>query len=288
MSPAETQTVPGASAAVPRTGAKRRLKRLIRDYVTSHRRSFPVGVAERCCRSFLDWTGNKNYDARENGEWSVLRRLQGLTLTVLFDVGANVGDWTLAAAAIFPRAEIHAFEIAEATYRVLRLRTEGLASVHPVAFGLSDRDEEVILRYYENNPALSTVLPYPHELPFEVVGGRTIRGDAYARERGIDHIDFLKIDVEGMEPRVLEGMGELVERRDIDLIQFEYGQANILTRYLLRDYHEYFRERGYVVGKIYPDTVDFREYDMADEDFRGPNYLACRNDLDQHLERLKG
>jgi hypothetical protein len=41
------------------------------------------------------------------------------------------------------------------------------------------------------------------------------------------------------------------------------------------------------VGKIYPDYVDFRDYDLSDEDFLGPNYLACRVG-DGALERLGG
>ena len=31
-----------------------------------------------------------------------------------------------------------------------------------------------------------------------------------------------------------------------------------------------------VVGKIFPSYVDFREYELKDEDFQGPNYLAVR------------
>jgi len=59
------------------------------------------------------------------------------------------------------------------------------------------------------------------------------------------------------------------------LVQFEYGRVNILTHFLLRDFYELFARFGYVVGKIYPDHVDFRSYDLGDEDFLGPNYFAC-------------
>ena len=46
--------------------------------------------------------------------------------------------------------------------------------------------------------------------------------------------------------------------------------------FLLRDFYLLFAGYGYVVGKIYPDYVEFRDYDLGDEDFIGPNYLACR------------
>ena len=56
---------------------------------------------------------------------------------------------------------------------------------------------------------------------------------------------------------------------------------------ILRDFHTLFAEHGYVVGKLFPDHVDFRAYDLKDEDFLGPNYLACAAD-DPMVARLGG
>jgi hypothetical protein len=118
------------------------------------------------------------------------------------------------------------------------------------------------------------------------VEGRTRRGDDYADQAGIRHIDFLKIDVEGMEDRVLRGFNAMFERNAIDLVQFEYGRVNILNHFLLHDAYEFFRARGFAVGKIYPSYVDFREYTLSDEDFLGPNYLACRLSRTDYLDAL--
>ena len=40
----------------------------------------------------------------------LLELLRRKAPTVIYDIGANVGTWTLLAKAIFPAAEIHAFE----------------------------------------------------------------------------------------------------------------------------------------------------------------------------------
>jgi hypothetical protein len=96
----------------------------------------------------------------------------------------------------------------------------------------------------------------------------------------------LKLDVEGAEHLVLQGLDEALSERRIRFVQFEYGRVNILTRFLLRDFYTLFATHGYVVGKIFPDHVDIRDYDLNDEDFLGPNYLACRGD-DPILRRLK-
>ena len=114
-------------------------------------------------------------------------------------------------------------------------------------------------------------------------------GDKYCAEHGIAHIDLVKIDVEGMERQVLKtDLRTCLARNAIDLVQFEYGRANILNEFLLRDFHAFFEQRGYVVGKLYPNYVDFRGYDLADEDFAGPNFLACRSDKVHYLRAFGG
>src|SRR5439155_19181087 len=104
---------------------------------------------------------------------------------------------------------------------------------------------------------------------------------------GIREVDFLKLDVEGAEHLVLQGLENHLRDRRVRFVQFEYGRVNILTHFLLRDFYQLFAAYGYVVGKIYPDYVDVREYDLSDEDFLGPNYLACRAG-DAALGRLHG
>jgi hypothetical protein len=74
---------------------------------------------------------------------------------------------------------------------------------------------------------------------------------------------------------VLQGFAESFARGAIDMVQFEYGPLNLTTRKLLADFDAFFTEKGFVVGKIYPEGVAFTSYEPADEDFVGPNYLAC-------------
>lgn len=58
-------------------------------------------------------------------------------------------------------------------------------------------------------------------------------GDTYLEERGIAHVDILKIDVEGAEMSVLHGFENTLARGAIDLVQFEYGAINLVTLDLL-------------------------------------------------------
>ena len=74
---------------------------------------------------------------------------------------------------------------------------------------------------------------------------------------------------------------------DVSRLQFEYGRTSILTKFLLRDFHEFFEERGYAVGKIFPNYVDFRPYSIDHEDFIGPNFLAVRRERRDWIDLLQ-
>ena len=248
--------------------------------IARHRRNRLVGTAAASCTRFLDAYENLNYDSRSNGESFVLETLKPTKPSCIFDVGANVGHWSLMAHAICPDATIHAFEILKSTYDVLESQTRAVDKIIANASGLSNKDEMVTLKYFPENTDLTTMSDYPRDMKYTEVTGHVATGDAYAEEHGIDRIDFLKIDVEGAENLVLEGFARTIDRDAIDVIQFEYGTINILTKFLLRDFFDFFEGKGYAVGKIYPNYVDFRAYQFDLEDFRGPNFLAVRNERD--------
>lgn len=238
------------------------------------------------CNQFLNAYKNRNYDVGSNGERWVLNRTAAFQACVIFDVGANVGDWTMVALAEMPNARIHAFEIIESTRAVLSERMAGKAGVILNSFGLSDHSGVIKMHAFDASNTLASHVAYPHG-SYREHTCPVRRGDEYMQENGILRIDFLKIDVEGAEHLVLSGFGHALETGQIEVIQFEYGKVNILTHFLLRDYYDFLEARGYVVGKIYPDHVDFRSYVLEDEDFLGPNYLAVRRVRTDIIDALR-
>jgi FkbM family methyltransferase len=261
---------------------------LIGLFVARHRRNLLVSKTAGLCRRYLNWYGNLSYDLQTNGESYVLGILSKFRPKLLIDIGANVGGWTIEAKARCPGVQVHAFEIAPPTFAVLRTKTRDIPGVQCVNLGLSDVAGPLRIRHYNDLPALTTASAYPHPFPYVEMTVDVTTGDSYAAASGIQHVDMLKIDVEGMEEKVLKGFDSMLKRRAIDLVQFEYGRVSIINRFLLRDFYEFFRERGYVVGKIFPSYVDFKVYDIGDEDFMGPNYLACRADNGEYRRALEG
>jgi FkbM family methyltransferase len=211
-------------------------------------------------------------DIAHNGEARVLEQL-GSDLGVVFDVGANVGDWTARALAAGAR-EVHAFEISPTTAAGVTQRYAGDARVRVNAFGLGAAPGTVAIHHFPDHPALTTITDYPHDAPSTVIEAPVSTGDAYMADAGIERIDFLKLDVEGAEPQVIEGFGAAFANGAIGAVQYEYGRVAILTKYLLRDFFAQMVEYGFRVGRIEPNGVEFLDYDMALENFKDSNWLA--------------
>jgi FkbM family methyltransferase len=229
-----------------------------------------------CTETFRNAHDNWNYDSETNGEFQLLRRLKHLPLKTIFDVGANLGEWSKEATDCFPTAAVHAFEIVPATYEGLTAQIAGMGSVRCHDVGLSDRDGGATLNYTPENDQVASLFGVDriHALPFVQLDVAVRRGDTFCAEAGIDAIDILKIDAEGAEHLVLDGFGAMLDDGRIGLIQFEYGMVNIFTHKLLVDYWPMLESRHYRIGKLMPQGVTFGDYSPRAEDFRGANYIA--------------
>ena len=248
--------------------------------------SFARGIA-KACREYLRWFGNGSYNSTRNGEHWLVRALRPEGIRTVLDVGANVGTWALMAAETLPDARVFALEVVPATAATLRTKVAGQDRINCYALGLAAESGTLSIHYNPAASTLSTFTDYPHKAAGGLVECQVVRGDEFLDREGIATVDLLKLDVEGAEHLALEGLRDHLRAKRIRFIQFEYGRVNILTHFLLRDFYRLFAEYGYVVGKIFPDHVEFRDYDLADEDFLGPNFLACRAD-DPALPRLAG
>lgn len=244
---------------------------------TARVRNNPVfRTTAKLCRQYLKWFGNASYKPERNGERWLLATLRGEPIHTVLDVGANVGAWSLMAADLFPNAIVNALEVVPDTAAVLQRRANQGERIKCFNLGLAAHTGTLSLRFHPAASAHATFTDYPHSWAGEQIECPVMRGDDFLVREGIRDVDFLKLDVEGAEHLVLQGLENHLREQRLRFVQFEYGRVNILTHFLLRDFYQLFSEYGYVVGKIYPDHVDFRAYDLSDEDFLGPNYLACR------------
>ncbi len=250
---------------------------LARQMVRDRRSPSTVAIADFSEKLALAWA-NAQFDIHINGEVWLLQQLARFAPKILFDVGANIGEWSDGAAETNPQATIHAFEIMDVTYDKLRKRVDKYGGhVIPNKFGLSDSSGEVAVFYRAASDVHTSTFKEAHFGAPAIEAVMPVRtGDAYMSALGIRHIDLLKIDVEGHEWEVLGGFSSALKGGAIDVIQFEYGKCTLLARRYLRDFYERLDGLGYTLGKLFPDGVRFKGFELNDEDIVGPNYVACR------------
>jgi FkbM family methyltransferase len=211
-----------------------------------------------------------------HGETQLQQRLAG-KLNTIFDVGCNIGEWTRMARQYHPSAEIHMFEVVSETYRAMLDNLDLDAKMIPNSFGLSDTCGELPIKYVSNDSALSSYLGKLRLDGSEWRNCLTFTGDQYVKSRRIDYIDYLKLDVEGAEGKVFAGFGETLKAGRVGIIQFEYGYAAILSRFLLVDAYELLAPLGYHLGKLTPNGIEFHDYTLLHETFQGPDYVAVHS-----------
>jgi len=265
------------------------VKNAVRGTIARHRRS-PLVTAIHNVTSFVEsaWR-NEGSEFAVNGEQFVLEKLKPANFRLAIDVGANLGDWFGAALELWPNCRVHAFEVAPATFKSMEKGIRllpGRERVELHNLGLSDAAGTQTMYYFPDQPQLTCDLPRHDSYRAVPFDASLTTLDIFCRDKKIDAIDFLKIDVEGAEYRVLQGARELINSQRIACIQFEYGAFSIQTRFLLQDYYAALSDR-FIIGKIFPNYVAFGDYDWRTEDFRFSNYLCVakgRSDLQQLLQ----
>ena len=209
-------------------------------------------------------------DHRINGERRLLRSLDLPADAVVFDVGANVGHWSQGALALFPGARIHAFEPLPGAFAQLS-RIAGITA-HQLALGAEPGT--ATLHFDPDTTVLSSLHDRAGMGLAQTVDVEVLPLDAFADAHGIDHIDFLKIDVEGHEKDVIAGASRRLGDGRIGVVQFEYGGTYLDAGVRLREVVELFPP-AYSVARIVPwGLMPLTENDLRDESFALSNYVA--------------
>ena len=220
---------------------------------------------------------NRNYNFDTNGEEVVMNKMSKFNFKTVFDVGGNVGSYSQLLRKYFPEAEIHVFEIVDENVEIIKKNIKDDNNIVINPFGLSDENGTIKVKYFGEGSALNSIHDYPHKGSYTWKECDIRKGDDYVIEKNLQTIDFLKIDTEGSENLVLQGLIDTLKNKNVKVIQFEYGYVNILAKFLLHDFYQFFEDLGYSIGKIYPKQVEFKEYSLKDENFLGPNYLAVKS-----------
>jgi FkbM family methyltransferase len=224
--------------------------------------------------------GYYNYDSNSNGELLVIKELikDG---DVVFDVGANVGNWTEQAIGQHKNLNVFAFEpIPTLVDSMTKKFEEKKVTVKKLAMFSSEK--KLDFEYYENHSDASGI--YHQNWVTQECGAPkkitvdTTYLDKFCKDNKINHINFLKIDTEGSELDVLKGGSELLKDHSIDVIQFEYTCTYPDAGITLKQIYEYLTKFGYKIFRECGDGLIYiSNWDDSLECYRYSNYVALHD-----------
>ncbi len=190
------------------------------------------------------------------------RHVLGSDLATIIDIGANRGQFALAAKKWAPKALVIAFEPLTAAAHKFRQVFRGTSGIifHQAAIGPQSCSTTIHVSAADDSSSLLSFLPMLEQL---FPGTREIRTERvklgplsdFVRPEELVHPAMLKMDVQGYELEALRGCENLLGR-----FSYIYAECSFVALYsgqaLADDIIAWLRERGWCLKGIYNMTYD--------------------------------
>ena len=137
---------------------------------------------------------------------------------VIVEGGAHIGVDTLEMAKIWPKAKIFAFEPVPSLFMQLEEKTRAVENIHCYPLALAEFSGSTTMYISSGTSDGSSSLMEPNEhltehpdVTFlEKLQVQTTTLDEWADKQGIDHVDFLWLDLQGYELAVLKASPQIL------------------------------------------------------------------------------
>ena len=227
----------------------------------------------------LDNSLGKGISISLSNEIKSVRKFLKEDVKVIFDIGANYGNYTNELLKYFPKSTYYLFEPGRLPYEHLLNKFKNYPNIRVFNNAISDTNSTQLLYYDKKGSGLGSL----HKRKLEHFN---IKFDKYEEVKLISlntlfkndfddksfKIDFCKIDIEGHELTVLNTIKNNFEK--FRLIQFEFGGCNIDSRTYFQDFW-YLLKDNFEIYRISPaGPILIQKYSERDEAFVMTNYLA--------------
>lgn len=140
---------------------------------------------------------------------------------VYFDIGANIGSIGLPIIKSKPNIHYYGFEASPIVFQYLEKNFKENQILHYELHNkLAHKDDEQKLKFYQSDLYGKSSLAPTYSQDF--VMAHSISLDSFCAQNNITHIDWMKVDVQGFEIYVFEGMKELLRNKKVKNILFEF------------------------------------------------------------------
>ena len=174
------------------------------------------------------------------------------------DVGGNIGYYTLLESQIVGNdGKVIAIEPSPPNFQHLKknLEIQDTANVDAYNFAAGDKDGEVnFLVYQESNGSFTIPDGETTNLPGELIKVPAKRMDTFLDELNVKHVDFVRMDVEGYESHIIQGMTNTIKTSK-PMFQIEV-HASLMGKEGTKQFLKEFQNHGYEAKYYIPRDID--------------------------------
>lgn len=189
------------------------------------------------------------------------------TPDIIIDIGAANGTWAKTARYLFPKAKLFIFEPIPDSFKNIEgvFNNDENSFLFNFALDNKNRMTDFHLNDFSySSSILEMTEKQKSDFPFtkseKIIEIESKRLDSFS-DLGLSGNVFVKIDVQGLELRVLEGFGELIEKIDVILMEVNFekyylGQPN---------YSEIF---SFMYKNNFEKFIQLNKYSLSEGDIR--------------------
>jgi FkbM family methyltransferase len=187
---------------------------------------------------------------------TLLRRLKslGYELGTFFDVGANIGRWSVAAQEVFPDAKFELFE--PLAGRMVEIDSKSMVNqlshfrLHSVA--LSDFNGPTEIKILGPNAVGSSllILEPDRRKDIKIVPCESVRMDDIVERQRLPQPDFIKLDTQAAELKVLKGAERTIQNNKFILLETWIRRVYGPETPLFHEVSNWLYEHDYVLYEI--------------------------------------
>jgi len=140
---------------------------------------------------------------------------------VYFDIGANIGSLGLPVVKLKSNVRYYGFEASPMVFEYLQKNFEQNGILHFQLFNkLVHQNDAQLMKFYESELYGKSSLAPTYTSDYIEVDSVSL--DGFCRQQAIKKIDWMKVDVQGFELYVFEGMQQMLKEKNVENILFEF------------------------------------------------------------------
>ena len=204
----------------------------------------------------------------------------------IFDIGANIGWYSLAIAKYFPKSTIHSFEPIPSTFKLLtkNIKLNDFKNIKLNNFGFSNEDKDISFYYYKEGSGNSSLMNLADSSDVSTVSSRVTKLDNYMKTNN-HSLDFIKCDVEGAEFLVFQGGAEAIKKNKPIVFSEMLRKYSLKFNYHPNDIISFFNDLGYACYSIRGNKLYL--FELMDDDSVETNFIFLHKIKHSKIINLK-